>query len=84
MQLKTFKIGPKAALYGYWLEWPTPNPSGRPLSIGDALQLTGEGSATHLHSSATALLHALRTRHSMTPPGTSTRRGPHTGEEYPN
>ena len=31
----------------------------------DALRLTGEGSATSLHSSAQALLHALRMRLSM-------------------
>ena len=41
------------------------NQLGRPLSMGDALRLTGERSATSLHSSAPALLHALRTRHSM-------------------
>ena len=43
-------IGPEAALYGYWIEWRTSNHSGRPLSIGDTLQLTCEGSATTLHS----------------------------------
>ena len=58
-------IGPEAALYGYWMGWRTSNQSSRPLSIGDALRLTGEGSATSLHSSAPALLHALRTRYSM-------------------
>ena len=31
--------------------------------MGDTLRLTGEGSATSLHSSVPALLHALRTRH---------------------
>ena len=55
-------IGPEAALYGYWMEWHRSNRSGRPLSMGDTLRLTGEGSATSLHSSAPALLHALRTR----------------------
>ena len=39
--------------------------SGRPLSMGDTLRLTGEGSATSLHSSAPALLPALRTRCAM-------------------
>ena len=58
-------VGPEAALYGYWMGWRTSNQSGRPLSMADALRLTGEGSATCLHSSAPALLHALRTRHSM-------------------
>ena len=58
-------IGPKAALYGYWMEWRRSNRSGRPLSMGDTLQLTGEGSDTFLHSSAPALLHALRTRRPM-------------------
>ena len=58
-------IGPEAALYEYWMEWRTPNQSGRPLSMGEALLLTGEGSATSLQSSAPALPHALRTRHSM-------------------
>ena len=33
--------------------------------MGDALRLTGEGLDTSLHSSALALLHALRTHHSM-------------------
>ena len=55
-------IGPEAALYGYWMEWRTSNRSGRPLSMGDTLRLTGAGWATSLHSSAPALLHALRTR----------------------
>ena len=56
-------IGPQAAFYGYWMEWRTSNWSRRPLSMGDTLRLTGEGSATSLHSSTPALLHALRTRH---------------------
>ena len=47
------------------MEWRTSNRSGRPLLTGDTLQLTGEGSATSLHSSAQALLHAMRTRHPM-------------------
>ena len=55
-------IGPGAALYGYLMEWRTSNRSGRPLSMGDTLRLMGAGSATFLHSSAPALLHALRTR----------------------
>ena len=58
-------IGPGAALYRYWMEWRTSNQSARPLSMGDTLQLTGEGSAISLRSSAPALLHALRTRHHM-------------------
>ena len=33
--------------------------------MGSALRLTGEGSATSLHSSAPAVLHALRMRPSM-------------------
>ena len=55
-------IGPEAALYGYRREWRTSNRSGWPLSMGDTLLMTGAGSATSLHSSASALLHALRTR----------------------
>ena len=58
-------VGPEASLYGYWMEWRTSNQSCRPLSMGDALLLTGEGSATSLHSSAPALRHGLRTRQSM-------------------
>ena len=56
-------IGPEAALYGHWMEWRESNRSGRPLSMGDTLQLTGAGSAMSLRSSAPALLHALRTRY---------------------
>ena len=56
-------IGPEAALYGHWMEWHESNWSGRPLSMGDTLQLTGAGSAMFLRSSAPALLHALRTRY---------------------
>ena len=55
-------ISPEAALYGQWMEWRTSNRSGRPPSMGDTLRLTGAGSAMSLHSSAPALLHALRTR----------------------
>ena len=55
-------ISPEAAVYGHWMEWRTCNRSGRPLSIGDTLRLTGAGSAMSLHSSAPAPLHALRTR----------------------
>ena len=55
-------VDPKAALYGYWLQWRTLNESGRPLLMGDALQLTGERSATSLHSSAPSLVNALTTR----------------------
>ena len=55
-------IGPEAVLCRHWMEWRTSNQSGRPLSMGDTLQLTGAGSATSLQSSAPALLHALRTR----------------------
>ena len=54
-----------AALYGYWMDWRTSNQLDRPLSMGDALRPTGEGLDTSLHSSALALLHALRTHHSM-------------------
>ena len=54
--------GPEAAPYGYWMQWRTSNRSDRPLSMGDTLRLTGEGSATSPHSSAPTLLHALRTR----------------------
>ena len=52
---------PEAALYGHWMVWRESNWSGRPLSLGDTLQLTGTGSAMSLRSSAPALLHALRT-----------------------
>ena len=55
-------ISPGAALYGHWVEWRESNRSGRPLSMGDTLRLTGAGSAMSLRSSAPALLHALRTR----------------------
>ena len=55
-------ISPEAALYRHWMEWCTSKWSGRPLSMGDTLRLTGAGSAMSLHSSAPALLHALRTR----------------------
>ena len=47
-------IGFDATLYGYSMEWHPSKQSGRPLSMEDALRLTGEGSATSLHSSATA------------------------------
>ena len=56
-------ISPEAALYGHWMEWRESNRSGRPLSMGDTLWLTGAGSAMSLRSSAPALLHALRTRY---------------------
>ena len=56
-------ISPEAALYGHWMEWRESNWSGRPLSMGDTLRLTGAGSAMSLRSSAPALLHALRTRY---------------------
>ena len=56
-------IGPEAPLYGHWMEWRESNRSGRPLSMGDTLRLTGAGSAMSLRSSAPALLHALRTRY---------------------
>ena len=55
-------ISPEAALYGHWMEWRESDWSGRPLSTGDTLRLTGAGSAMSLRSSAQALLHALRTR----------------------
>ena len=51
------------ALYGHWMEWHESNRSGRPLSMGDTLRLTGAGSAMSLCSSAPALLHALRMRY---------------------
>ena len=56
-------ISPEVALYGRWMEWRESNRSGRPLSMGDTLRLTGAGSAMSLRSSAPALLHALRTRY---------------------
>ena len=56
-------ISPEAALYGHWMEWHESNRSGRPLSMGDTLQLTGAGSAMSLRSSAPALPHAFRTRY---------------------
>ena len=56
-------ISPEAALYGHWMEWRESNRSGRPLSMGDTLRLTGAGSPMSLRSSAPALLHALRTRY---------------------
>ena len=55
-------ISPEATLYGHWMEWRTSHRSGRPLSMGDNLRLAGAGSTMSLHSSAPALLHALRTR----------------------
>ena len=55
-------ISPEATLCGHWIEWRTSDQSGRPLSMGDTLRLTGAGSDTSSHSSAPALLHALRTR----------------------
>ena len=65
-------ISREAALYGHWMEWRESNRSGRPLSMGDTLRLTGAGSAMSLRSSAPALLHALRTRYV---PGGSVRAG---------
>ena len=56
-------IGPEAALYGHWMGWRESNRSGRPLSMGDTLRLTGAGYAMFLRSSVPALLHALRTRY---------------------
>ena len=56
-------ISPEAALYGHCMEWQESNRSGRPLSMGDTLQLTGAGSAMSLRSSAPALLHTLRTHY---------------------
>ena len=56
-------ISPEAALYGHSMEWHESHRSGRPLSMGDTLRLTGAGSAMSLRSSAPALLHALRTRY---------------------
>ena len=56
-------ISLEAALYGHWMEWHESNRSGRPLSMGDTLRLTGARSAMSLRSSAPALLHARRTRY---------------------
>ena len=56
-------IGPEAALYRQWMEWRESNRSGRPLSMGNTLRLTGAGSAMSLLSSTRSLLHALRTRY---------------------
>ena len=56
-------ISTQAALYWHWMEWHESTGSGRPLSMGDTLQLTGAGSAMPLRSSAPALLHTLRTRY---------------------
>ena len=56
-------ISPEAALYRHWMEWHESNRSGQPLSMGDTLRLTGEGSAMSLRSSAPALLHALKRCH---------------------
>ena len=56
-------ISLEAALYRHWMEWHESNRSGRPLSMGDNLQLTGAGSAMSFCSSAPSLLHALRTRY---------------------
>ena len=56
-------IGPEAALCGQWMEWRESNRSGRPLSMGDTLRLTGAGSVMSLRSSAPALLQALKTRY---------------------
>ena len=55
-------ISPEAPLYGHPMEWRTSNRSGQPLSMGNTLRLMGAGSTMSLHSSAPALLHALRTR----------------------
>ena len=54
-------IGLEVALYGHWMEWRESKQSGRPLSMGDILRLTEAGSAMSLRTSASALLHALRT-----------------------
>ena len=64
---KTVRAGlvdPEAAPYGICREWQTPNWTSQPLLMGHALQLTGEGSAIPLRSTAPALLHLLRARHS--------------------
>ena len=55
-------ISPEAALYEHKMEWRESNRSGRPLSMGDTLRLTGAGSAMSLRSSAPAVLHVPRTR----------------------
>ena len=47
-------INPEATLYGHWMEWRESNRSGRPLSMGNTLRLTGAGSAMSLRSSAQA------------------------------
>ena len=77
-------ISPEAALYGHWMEWRESNRSGRPLSMGDTLRLTGAGSAMSLRSSAPALLHALRTRYPGDAAPYLNRRGPRTREECPS
>ena len=56
-------LDPEAALYGIWKDSCTSNRTGRPRSVGNALQLAGEGSASSHRSSTPALLHTLPTRH---------------------
>ena len=58
-------LGMGRKYYPYGMDWRTSNQSGRPLSMGDALRLTGEGLATTLHGSASALVDAFWMHHSM-------------------
>ena len=60
--VRLVRLRHRVRLYGHRMEWRTSIRSGWPLSMEDTLQLTGAGSAMSLHSSAPALLHALRTR----------------------
>ena len=54
---------PKPPSTGSRRVWHTANRTGRPLSVGDTLRRTGEGSAASLCNSAPALLHALQARY---------------------
>ena len=58
-------VAPKAAPYAIWKQWHTYNWTGWPLSMGEALRLTGKKLATSLGSSAPALLHPLRALYSV-------------------
>ena len=62
-------ISPEAALYGHWMEWHESNWSGRPLSMGDTLRLTGAGSAMSLRSRP----HSCCTPSGRATPGTRPR-----------
>ena len=73
-------ISPEAALCGHWMEWRESNRSGRPLSMGDTLQLTGAGSSKPPPSrAARAPRGKSSTRHSTglkDPPAVQTHRNP--------